>query len=305
MYQMQKYLNKFVSLKPSHVCDIFDKLIHPILSYGCEVWGFFQGASVERMHLKFCKQLLGVKQTTQNDFVYGELGRYPLIVHRQYRIIKFWLKIIKGENRKFTKICYDMMLNDMVLFPNKNNWAIRVRNLLNNTGFSIVWQNQGVGNEIAFLTLLRQRLQDIFIQEWHSRLDLSSRASLYRHLSNIFCYKSYLDTISVNKFRISLTRLRIAAHRLLIETGRWVKPNPIALENRKCITCNLIEDEFHFIIVCPMYASIRHYIPKYYTNNPSMFKFIELLNNSSELVVRRLALYCFKAFEIRNSILYN
>ena len=30
MYQMQKYLNHFVSLKPSRVCDIFDKLIHPM-----------------------------------------------------------------------------------------------------------------------------------------------------------------------------------------------------------------------------------------------------------------------------------
>ena len=107
-YQMQKYLNQFVSLKPSHVCDIFDKLIHSILSYGCEVRGFSQGTLVERMHLKFCKQLLGVKQTTQNDFVYGELDRYPLIVHRQYRIIKFWLKNVKGENRKFTKMCYDV-----------------------------------------------------------------------------------------------------------------------------------------------------------------------------------------------------
>ena len=77
--------------------------------------------------------------------MYGELGRYPLIVQRQYRIIKFWLNILKGENRTFTKICYDMMLNDMVLFPNTNNWVIRVKHLLNNTGFSIVWQNQGVG----------------------------------------------------------------------------------------------------------------------------------------------------------------
>ena len=179
----------------------------------------------------------------------------------------------------------------------KNNRVIRVRNLLNNTGFSIVWQNQGVGNEIAFLTLLRQRLQDMFIQDWHSRLDLFSRASLYRNLSNIFCYKSYLDSISVVKFRIALTRLRTAAHRLLIETGRWVKPKPIALENRKCITCNIIEDEFHFILVCPMYSSFRHYIPKYYTNRPSMFKFIEVLNNNNELIVRRLALYCFNAFE--------
>ena len=77
--------------------------------------GFIQGLLVERMHLKFCKQLLGVKQTTQNDFIYGELGRYPLIVHRQYRIIKFGLKQTNG---------------DMVLFPNKNNWAIRVKYLL-------------------------------------------------------------------------------------------------------------------------------------------------------------------------------
>ena len=74
----------------------------------------------------------------------------------------------------------------MVLFPNKNNWVIRVRNLLNNTGFSIVWQNQGVGNEIEFLTLLRHRLQDMFIQDWHSRLDLSLRASQYRNLLNMF-----------------------------------------------------------------------------------------------------------------------
>ena len=85
---MQKYLNQFVSLKPSHVYDIFDKLIHPILSYGWEVWGFISRKNA----FELFKQLLGIKQATQNDFVYGELGRYPLIVHRQYRIIKFWLK---------------------------------------------------------------------------------------------------------------------------------------------------------------------------------------------------------------------
>ena len=145
----------------------------------------------------------------------------------------------------------------------------------------------------------------MFIQDWHSRLDLSSRASLYRNLSNICCYKSYLDSISAVKFIIALTRLRTAAHKLLIETGRWVKPKSIALENRKCITCNLIEDEFHFIHLCPMYSSFRHYIPKYYTNRPNMFKFIDLLNNNNELIVRRLALYCFKVFEKINIILYN
>ena len=103
--------------------------------------------------------------------------------------------------------------------------------------------------------------------------------------------------MSVVKFTITLMRLHSATHRFLIETGRWVKPKPIALVNRKCITCNLIDDEFHFILVCPMYTFFRHYIPYYYKNRPSMFKFIELLNNNNELIVRRLVLYCFKAFE--------
>ena len=75
---------------------------------------------------------------------------------------------------------------------------------------------------------------------------------------------------------------------LLTETGRWVKPKPIALKNRKCITCNLIEDEFHYIFFCPMYTSFRHLVAKYYTNRPSMFKFIELLNNNYPLNVNVL-----------------
>ena len=89
--------------------------------------------------------------------------------------------------------------------------------------------------------------------------------------------------------------MRIAAHRLT-ETGRWITSNPIALENRKCIISNVTEDEFHFILVCPM-LTFQHYIPKYLTENPIMYKFIELLNNNNEEVVRRLGLYRFKVFE--------
>ena len=29
------------------------------------------------MHLQFCKKLLGIKRSSQNDFLYGELGRVP------------------------------------------------------------------------------------------------------------------------------------------------------------------------------------------------------------------------------------
>ena len=31
--------------------------------------------AVERVHMQFCKTNIGLQKTTQNDFVYGELGR--------------------------------------------------------------------------------------------------------------------------------------------------------------------------------------------------------------------------------------
>ena len=71
---MKKYLNKFANVTHSHYLQLFDKLVPPILNYASEVWGFAKAAHIERVHLLFCKKLLSVKQCTQNDFVYGELG---------------------------------------------------------------------------------------------------------------------------------------------------------------------------------------------------------------------------------------
>ena len=94
IFAMNKYLHKFTYLKPSHVLDIFDKLITPILNYGSEVWGFHKAPAAESVHLQFCKKLLGVKQSTQNDFIYGQLGRVNFATHRYISIVRYWLKIV-------------------------------------------------------------------------------------------------------------------------------------------------------------------------------------------------------------------
>lgn len=49
--------------------SMFDKTVRAtctcILCYGCEVWGFGNIALVEKLHLKFCKQILNIKSSTQ------------------------------------------------------------------------------------------------------------------------------------------------------------------------------------------------------------------------------------------------
>ena len=98
--------------------DLFDKLILPIINYGCEVWGFNNGTALERVHLQFCKTLLGVKKTAQNDFIYGELGRMPLKNFRYYAIVKYWIKILQSDSKKYIRITYNMLYQDIAEKPN-------------------------------------------------------------------------------------------------------------------------------------------------------------------------------------------
>ena len=105
-------------------------MVTPILNYGCEVWGFYKSKAIETVHLQFCKRLLGVKQTTQNDFIYGELGRVDFPSRRYVSIIKYWLKVVNSDNRKLIKRIYNVMLEDAVIQPNKQNWAMSVKHFL-------------------------------------------------------------------------------------------------------------------------------------------------------------------------------
>jgi len=50
-------------------------------------FGVLLGTCIERVHLEFCKSLLGVKKCTLNNFVYGEL--------------KCWVKILHDNDNKY------------------------------------------------------------------------------------------------------------------------------------------------------------------------------------------------------------
>ena len=70
---------------------------------------------------------------------------------------------------------------------------------------------------------------------------------------------------------------------MLIETGRHKN---IPRDQRICPMCKLqfgqnsdIEDEYHFILICPTYRDLRKkFIKKYYWSNLSVYKFVQLLS---------------------------
>ena len=86
---------------------VFDHTIKPILLYGCEIWGYFNPFTsrfrngnipidqifsklhCEKLHLKFCKFLLGVHKKSTNLAVQSELGRFPLHFDILKQILRF------------------------------------------------------------------------------------------------------------------------------------------------------------------------------------------------------------------------
>jgi len=77
MYEVIKKRRKH-NLSISCQFDLFDKLVKPILLYGCEIWSFGNNDILEKIHSKFCKIILHLKASIPNCMIYGELGRYTL-----------------------------------------------------------------------------------------------------------------------------------------------------------------------------------------------------------------------------------
>ena len=177
------------------------------------------------------------------------------------------------------------------------NWAFYVKQTLETIGKGNIWDNQ-FNMEIQFKPI-KERIMDIFKQNWHSSINNSSRLSTYSRFKHIFEYEKYLDIIHESKYRTSLTRLRLSSHDLAIESGR--KYN-IPENERTCRNCNLgvKENEFHFVLVCPKFSDITSkYIKNYYYISPTIQKLENLLSSPSRNTILNLAKFIFFANKVR------
>ena len=188
----------------------------------------------------------------------------------------------------------------------RKTWAAYVTILLMKYGFGIVWLEQQVGNEEVFLKLFTQRVKDCCFQEWSSEIRESARLRTYREFKSALEPEQYLSSITVMKYKRALARFRCPSHKLRVESGRHEN---VLLTVRCCPFCvlfdvSVIEDEYHFLMSCPLYADDRAvHIPKYYYTFPSREKFNYLLSNANSKLNFQLAIFIFKSFQTRERFL--
>ena len=94
--------------------------------------------------------------------------------------------------------------------------------------------------------------------------------------------------------RILLSQFRISAHDLEIEKGRH---RNIPRSERKCKLCNLnvVENEYHFLLVCHFYRNIlKKNFKKYYLAWPTINKFESLMTTENKRTILNISKYLYK-----------
>ena len=106
MYTLLGGTNNFASGNLRMLLKLFDRMILPICTYNCEVWGstFFTKKfvpsdflnerqlknTVDMLHCVFIKQILGVSSKASNWAVLSETSRSSMISGIMTRMISFW-----------------------------------------------------------------------------------------------------------------------------------------------------------------------------------------------------------------------
>ena len=282
--------------------DLFDKIVVPVLLYACEIWGYENIDIIERVHLRFLKHILNLKNSTPSFMVYGETGRYPLYVTVYTRMISHWAKVLASDECRICKIVY-RYLYEQHKKGICNPWFTCIQNIFNSCGMSNIWNDQCTTyvSPRWVSSVISQSLKDQFIQKWHSDLNESSKGLCYRIYKTTFSIESYLVNLP-RKFRTSLIKFRTTNHHFPVEKGRW---NGTPRNERLCHFCNSnkIGDEFHYLMECDSFKEQRKIFS--HENNffirPNTLKFNNLMSSTNYSLQKKLSIFISKVFNFVNS----
>ena len=259
LFSLKAKLGSIPNLSITLSSSLFDKLIRPILTYGCDVWGdeFSKKSPVEDVNVGFCRYILGVSQKTPIMGLYSELGRYPLDVFIKQQSIRFYNRIQNSSNillKEASSVNKDL----------KSKWFHEMTSLLNRIKqYSVINMHSKI--TATQLIKINSGIKQLFSSNWKIEIDNDKRGDSneknklrkYRIIKSGIELEPYLIKFHNIDLRTSLVKFRLSDHNLKIETGRH---NRIPLNNRICDMCNQgrIEDEFHFLMECSSYTNMHN-----------------------------------------------
>ena len=205
--------------------------------YGCESWFNGNIKPMENLYNMCIKHLLGVRKTTNTNLCMVELGFPPLKALVKQRQQKFF-KNMSASRRDMVDDPLNLMLR--VTIGSNTITSRYLKELLDS---EVNYISEGMNNTVNNI----------------NNSD-SSKCIYYKSINpnmqvhNVYSIKCRIDELE----RTSWTKLRLSAHSLGIETGRWNRRGRgrLPVEERLC-QCGQVQTERHVLEECPRSQHIR------------------------------------------------
>ena len=282
------------ALSPRSLYTLFDSLIKPILLYGCQVLAphsktikylikltdqsdpahalkYLAQDHYEKFHMKFLKYSLSVHSKASNIGCWGETGRHPLIYEACKLAIDYYTRVENSDNPLISAAFHEQVTLDLDWFSNISKLVKKYKGTTH------------INSNARPSTLITHHMRGEFVEKWKSAKIASPKLEFYNRIKSEFGPEKYLNLVKCPDARKSLTRLRISAHNLYIEKGRYETPL-VPRAERWCVYCKLnlgvetIEDEYHVLTQCPLYTPLKNKF-KFYPNDPA--ELVGLLSNQN------------------------
>ena len=252
------YLNRIKRIgSPSPKCmfNLYECLSQPILLYGSDLWGYSNKntSSLDLLTNWFLRLILGVKQGTSTPMLHGESGVVPPSTLCHQQVMLYYIRLNSLPQGSVLKSVFlDMKrLSDL---SSTNNWCSHVLSIGNRYGLELDAFDFNEATKHHVKSVVKEK----FISKWLSNINdhsLYPGLRLYKLFKHEFACEPYLQNIKSVQIRKTFTRFRCSSHFLEIERGRYVGK----LEHeRLCSVCNIVENEFHFVMICPLYSELRN-----------------------------------------------
>ncbi len=255
MFALQRRCAELGITDPAVKCQLFDTLVAPVANYACEIWaGETATAKLETVHRQFLKMTAGLSSTANSYIVLAEFGRYPLYCQQWQQALRYLHRLNDiGHDR----LLYSAALEQQSLLSGGKKCWLRS---------TLAWMsalspdrpvatleaaaNMSVAGLVAAAKLAYRKA--------HTESS-SSRVRTYESIRQGYQYEPYLSALRHVQLRKTMTRFRCCDHNLYSESGRKAKCGLVPFHARRCRLCDLdaIEDEDHFLTVCPAMQHIR------------------------------------------------
>ena len=212
----------------------------------------------EKLNQKCCRILLSVHRKTSRLAILGDLARYPVFIKALLSMLNYdWVLGNRLGDNSWSSLAYLEMQE--IAGRGQDCWLSRVNLVKSCLGVPTHPRHLSYASVSSRNKFSLQSKFQIFWKDQISAVSLGpdgrdhNKLRFFKTFKSSFTREKYLDDIKNRNQRCWLSRLRLGAHRLEFEMGRW---NKIPPDRRFCKYCHFsgstpqIGDEQHFLLGC-------------------------------------------------------